>query len=309
MSTRNPYHKMHKKEVFWQHHIDCWSQTTTTQAHYCRENGLSQSDFSKWKNKLKPHAKRNLRKRPFNLEHRHFSSKVMQTQKAHRCSFCGHPHKDVNKMFYGQDELVAICDHCLWRKANSLHLEVPFYKTIRFEKCSVCFEDKSGVVIGNVYYRVCVDCLINAWRDHFSSHPETHPCRNTCVACNTKDPKEFMGVGVHIICQICLARILKNFIDFSFDVNKCSFCKVEKSDEKPMYGSNVRWICQNCSEKALSSIKELDQINVEAPKFCSFCGTEKQKEITFIESDDGKICQSCVRESFELLTNNESDQC
>ncbi|MCU7840534.1 MAG: hypothetical protein KZQ94_14280 [Candidatus Thiodiazotropha sp. (ex Troendleina suluensis)] len=297
---------MHKKEVFWQHHIDCWSQTTTTQAHYCRKNDLSQSDFSKWKKKLKPYAKRNLRKRPFNLEHRNFSSKVMQSQKAHRCSFCGHAHKDVNKLFYGQDELVAICDYCLWRKADKLHREVSSYKTIRFEKCSVCFEDKSGVVIGNVYYRVCADCLVKAWREQFTLHPESHPCRCRCIRCNTENPKEFMRVGAHVICQVCLIEMLKYF-SFSYDVNRCSFCKAEKSDAKPMYGSNVRWICQSCSEKALSSIKELDQSNIEAPKCCSFCGIEKQKDIAFVERADGKICQSCIRESFELLTNSEND--
>lgn len=307
MSTRNPHHKMHKKEVFWQHHIDCWSQTTKTQAHYCRENELSQSDFSKWKKKLKPFAKRNLRKRPFNLEHRDFATKVLQSQTAHRCSFCGHPSKSVNKLFYGQDELVAICDHCLWHKAEKLHEEVPSYKTIRFNKCSVCLKDKPSVVIGNVYYRVCAGCLVKAWNDNFSEFPKTHPCHSQCVMCNIKDPKEYMGLGVHVICQKCLTTLLKKYIDFAYDVNKCSYCQSEQSDDNPLYGSNIRWICQSCSEKALSSFKEIDQANVEVSNCCSFCGIEKQKDITFVEGAEGKICQSCIRESFELLSNSESD--
>ena len=305
MGTKNPYHKMHKKEVFWQHHIDCWSQTTQTQAHYCRENDLSPSDFSKWKKKLKPHAKRNLRKRPFNMEHRHFSSKVLQSQKAHSCSFCGHKSRGVNKLFYGQDELVAICDHCLWHKANKLQWEIPSYKTIRFEKCSVCFEAKSGVLIGNVYYHICADCLVNAWRDQFSSHPETHPCRNTCVACNTKNPPEFMGVGEHILCQICLTRILKNYIEFSIDVDKCSFCQEEKSAEKPLYGKNVRWICQSCCEDILAKFKNLEQPTITPSKCCNFCGIEKKEGLTFIESENAQICESCIRESASLLMKNE----
>lgn len=256
MSTTNSYHKMHKKEVFWQHHIDCWSQTTNTQAHYCRANGLSQSDFSKWKKKLKPHAKRNLKKRPFNLEHRHFSSKIMQFEKAHRCSFCAHHKSKVNKLFYGEDELVAICDECLWHKANRLQWDIPSYKVIRFEKCSVCFEAKPGVLIGSVYYHICSDCLINAWRDQFSSHPETHPCGNTCVACNTKSPTAFMKLGEHIICKNCTNKMVNAYVDLSFGQNKCCFCKEEKSNEKSLYGNDIRWICRSCTEIALSAFKK-----------------------------------------------------
>ena len=306
MSTKNPYHRMHRKEVFWQHHIDCWSQTTQTQAHYCRKNDLSQSDFSKWKKKLKPHAKRNLRKRPLHLEKKRLSKIVMASLSAHGCSFCGHSERSsgVNKLFYGLDEYVAICDYCLWIKSGQLHWEIPYYKNIRIEKCSACFEDMKGVVIGNVYYRLCADCLISAWRDHFSLHPESHPCRNTCVACGTKDPKDHMVLGEHILCQICLTRALKKFMEVSFDYENCSFCKERRSEEKPMYGSNVRWICEPCAETAISTLKALDQSNTLEVKICSICAIEKNKDLTFVEGENGNICEPCVRESYELLSKN-----
>ncbi len=177
MGTRNLHHRMHKKETFWRHHVNCWAQTTLTQAHYCRDNSLSQSDFSKWKKKINPNIKKNKRKRPFDLEYKDLARNTILGQKANCCSYCGQPKKSVNKLFYGRDDLVAICDYCLWQKAKTLHQEVKSYKTIRYEKCSVCFNDNPGVVIGNVYYRVCGDCLASAWNNLFKNNTDMHPCR------------------------------------------------------------------------------------------------------------------------------------
>lgn len=36
----------------WQHHIDAWQQVGSSQAQYCREHELDQSQFSYWKRKL-----------------------------------------------------------------------------------------------------------------------------------------------------------------------------------------------------------------------------------------------------------------
>ncbi|MDO6526352.1 hypothetical protein Q4519_11725 [Motilimonas sp. 1_MG-2023] len=36
----------------WQHHIDAWQQAGSSQAQYCREHELDQSQFSYWKRKL-----------------------------------------------------------------------------------------------------------------------------------------------------------------------------------------------------------------------------------------------------------------
>ena len=36
----------------WQHHIDAWQQAGCSQAQYCREHELDQSQFSYWKRKL-----------------------------------------------------------------------------------------------------------------------------------------------------------------------------------------------------------------------------------------------------------------
>lgn len=314
MSVRNPHHRMTKKEVFWQHHLDCWAITTQNQASYCAQNNLSTSDFSKWKKRLNPKIKNISKKRPLAVEHKEFARNTLLKQKSKSCSYCGKAERQVNKLFYGRDDLVAICDQCLWHKANQLHLEIPSYKTVRFEKCSVCLKDKPGVLIGNIYYHICTDCLIDAWSDQFTSHPETHPCRNRCVVCDTKDPKEFMGLGIHIICQTCLTTILKKYISFSIDVDKCSFCQTEKSQANPLYDGNValygkstRWICESCAEQAVSSFKEIDQANINHPRCCSICGAEKQKGIPFVEGVSGQICQSCVNECHSLLNESSDD--
>ena len=36
----------------WQHHIDAWQQSGGSQAQYCRQHELDQSQFSYWKRKL-----------------------------------------------------------------------------------------------------------------------------------------------------------------------------------------------------------------------------------------------------------------
>ena len=36
----------------WQHHIDAWQQSGGSQAQYCRNHTLDQSQFSYWKRKL-----------------------------------------------------------------------------------------------------------------------------------------------------------------------------------------------------------------------------------------------------------------
>ncbi|MGR5132163.1 IS66 family insertion sequence element accessory protein TnpA [Vibrio alfacsensis] len=36
----------------WQHHIDAWQQTQSSQAQYCRSHQLDQSQFSYWKRKV-----------------------------------------------------------------------------------------------------------------------------------------------------------------------------------------------------------------------------------------------------------------
>ncbi len=306
MVTGNPHHKMHKKEVFWQHHMDCWSQTMLTQAYYCRKNGLSQSDFSKWKKKLKPYAKRKIKKKPFAIEHKNLARNIILGENANRCGFCGHPQKMVNKLFYGKDDVIAICDYCLWHKAQRLHQEVKYYKTIRFEKCSVCYQDKSGVIIGSVYYRICMDCLADAWSNLFESCPEKHPFRSTCISCKTKSPKEYMGIGAHILCQNCLLVIFKKFSSLVIDVNRCSFCQEERSEEKLLYGKGTRWICQNCAEKVLTHFNDIDQAHINVPKRCNMCGSEKQKGITFIASNEGQICNSCIYACYDLLHESEA---
>ena len=49
--------KLVTKEQNWDLHIKAWQKSKLTQARYCQEHGLSQSDFSKWKKKLHPKLK------------------------------------------------------------------------------------------------------------------------------------------------------------------------------------------------------------------------------------------------------------
>jgi len=41
-----------EKAVFWQEHIDQWSQTSLSQEEYCRQNNLRPNRFTYWKIKL-----------------------------------------------------------------------------------------------------------------------------------------------------------------------------------------------------------------------------------------------------------------
>lgn len=43
-----------KKSEFWEMHVQAWKKGTDTQSEYCIKNKISQSAFSKWKNKLLP---------------------------------------------------------------------------------------------------------------------------------------------------------------------------------------------------------------------------------------------------------------
>lgn len=303
MGTTNKHHRMHRKEVFWQHHIDCWSQTMLTQAHYCLKNDLSQSDFSKWKKKLKPYAKRRLSKRPFALENKNAGNNYILRQKANRCSFCSYPPRKANKLFYGQDDLVAICDYCLWHKAQKLHQEVKYYKTIHLDRCSVCLIKNPDVSIGNVCYQICEDCLLRACSNIFHTQPEKNPCRNTCICCMYKNPEQYLEVGTHIICHSCLILIFKRFVDLQFDVNRCSFCQEERTEIKQLHGKDRRWICENCAEAALANFRSAKQTKAAKgkSKHCNLCGIEKQNGKAFIASNKGQVCEDCIHESHALL--------
>ena len=266
MGTRNPDHKMHKKEVFWQHHVDCWAQTNLTQAHYCRQNELSQSDFSKWKKKLNPRVKKNKRKKPLALKHKESFINYRMGQRANRCSFCGQPYPSVNKLFFGKDDLTSICDYCLWHKAQKLHREVKSYKTIRFETCSVCFRDSPGIVIGNIYYRICIDCLSEAWRNVFKNHPDRHPCRSMCIGCQTEKPEEHFRIGAHIICKNCAEAARSSFLgadQFAAKrLKKCNLCGVEKHEGLSFIECNDIQICSVCVYESYSLLKNSEDKQV-----------------------------------------------
>lgn len=42
-----------KKQAFWREHIEQWSQTSLSQAAYCREHGLRKSHFWYWKRRVR----------------------------------------------------------------------------------------------------------------------------------------------------------------------------------------------------------------------------------------------------------------
>jgi len=299
MGTKNPRHRYLKKEVFWQHHIDSWSKTALTQSQYCRENHLAQSDFSKWKKKLRPNITRNSKKKLV----------LRESYIPASCSFCSRSKRDANKLFYGPNETVAICDYCLWLKARSLHHEVKTYKNIRVNICSVCSQNKPGEVIGNVYYNICFDCLVQAWSNIFKDNPEKYPCNKKCVSCgiHKEKIKHKLQFKNHFICSPCLSAILNKIALAQNPAQSCSFCHALMSMDNRMYGSGHLWICRKCTQQAEDSLLKKESAAIPSANLleCLYCKAQQSEDVQLFGKDDKLLCIKCINQLHHEANNQD----
>ncbi len=52
MATESKHDKITQKQMYWQTHIEQWSQTGLSQAAYCRKNNLKIKSFTYFKSRL-----------------------------------------------------------------------------------------------------------------------------------------------------------------------------------------------------------------------------------------------------------------
>jgi len=238
MTTRNPRHKGTQKRAFWQHHINCWARINHTQLEYCARNNLDPSAFSRWKGKLNPQGRARAQ-----------SKKPLVEKRTDTCSFCGQSerayfpdgYRKIRKLYYGENDGIAICDDCLWWKSHKLQRLDKRYGPVARKECLLCFQDKGGTLTVRQNYRIYDRCLGIEIYGILSQHPERLPCNNHCCRCRKKreETKQIMFLGEHhFLCSTCTLDLTGFFLSEYTNVGElksCFFCRALLKENQPLW--------------------------------------------------------------------------